>query len=132
MRFDLVLVVSGSRYLSGSKHRDTVFASLEECLKQHEIDRVFVGDARGADMFVAQYCEKHEVNYETFHANWTEYGNRAGPMRNERMVSTALEESRKTIGLCFPKVGSTNKGTLHCMSVMNLKNVPMSAVWCDE
>lgn len=71
--------------------------------------------ATGADAAAAHWYEVAgqdlgciEVRYP---ADWEQYGRRAGPIRNERMV----KEARADLALAFPLPGG--KGTQHTMEL---------------
>ena len=45
-----------------------------------------VGDAPGGDAAVRQWCEGLGVSHRVFYADWNQYGNAAGPIRNREML----------------------------------------------
>lgn len=55
------------------------------------------GAARGADTLAQMWATRQRIPTEQYPANWDVYGNRAGPIRNQRMLS----ESRPDIVVAF-------------------------------
>lgn len=50
----------------------------------HEVS-IVCGMARGADALGLRFAIEHQVFFYEFPADWTRYGNRAGPIRNRQM-----------------------------------------------
>ncbi len=107
----MIYLFSGSRDF----HDYQVF---QKCLNDKNIvltfsDKVIVGDAKGLDSMVREYCEKHSIPYQVFKADWNKYGNSAGPIRNQAMIDSIPQESKNAVrGLFF--IHPSSKGTVHC------------------
>lgn len=52
-------------------------------------DMVVTGDAEGADAFAREFAASMKKDIIVFKARWDEYGIRAGPMRNQKIVDAA-------------------------------------------
>lgn len=70
---------------------------------------IISGCARGADTLAIRYAEKYNDPLERYPAKWHQYGNRAGPIRNQQM----LDEGKPDIVVACP--GGT--GTAHMVSI---------------
>lgn len=84
-----------------------------------------VGDNKsGLDYIVDRWMTEHfkKTQQKTFHANWSKYGNAAGPIRNHKMV-----DSGGDICIAFPDDDS--KGTMDCAKYAYSKNIK---VWFPE
>jgi hypothetical protein len=60
--------------------------------------RIIHGDARGADRMAAAWGKEHAAEVEAFPADWTKYGNAAGPLRNQAM----LDVGKPDVVIAFP------------------------------
>jgi hypothetical protein len=58
----------------------------EEFEWKHRITEIVSGKAKGIDNLGEQLGDKLGIHVEPFPANWDEYGNRAGPLRNSDMA----------------------------------------------
>ena len=74
-----VLVCGGRDY----DDRDRVFSELDAL---QPIRMVIHGNARGADTLAQAWCLSRRVQAAACPAQWSKYGKRAGPMRNEAML----------------------------------------------
>lgn len=63
------------------------------------------GGAKGADLLADQWAVVNWAGLEEYKAEWDKYGNRAGPIRNQRM----LDEGKPQLVVAFPTPNS--KGT---------------------
>lgn len=59
---------------------------LNRTLEQIEIDTIIHGMARGADTLGGEYAKENNIPVLEFPALWSEYGKRAGPIRNAQML----------------------------------------------
>ena len=105
------LLVSGSRYLNNyeffSKAMDTV------CTKNTSI---IVGDCpTGADAMALKYAKENNYLYTVYNADWKQYGEAAGPIRNRNMI----DDGRPTRGIFFRAKDS--KGTADCLNYAKKK-----------
>ena len=83
----------------------------------------------GADRYANEWgFTQPSVEVVPFPADWTRYGDDAGPIRNELMVKTALQRvgARHIQGLAFPEPGS--RGTYNCRRIM-LENDIVVDTW---
>ena len=70
---------------------------------------VIVGDATGADAMVEATAKERRVPFEVYYANWTRFGNRAGPIRNQQLVDRVVEVRKDGPAYCVWFMGE--KGT---------------------
>jgi len=75
------------------------------------ISMIIEGGATGADTLARYWAKHNKVECKTYHAKWTDYGKRAGTIRNELM----LKEHPDIDGvIAFPTGGP---GTGHMMRI---------------
>lgn len=74
------VLVCGGRNFTDSKR---VFETLDAYEK---IDEIIHGGARGADTLAGDWAQHNGVEETRVLAQWTKYGNRAGPIRNREML----------------------------------------------
>lgn len=77
------IIVSGSRGITDYRF---IKEAIESSPWFGAIDHVFVGDAKGVDSLVVQWCKENGIGYTIFKADWKAYGRGAGPLRNSEMV----------------------------------------------
>lgn len=58
---------------------------------------ILQGGASGADMAARLWANEH-ANSEEYRADWRRFGNRAGPIRNQRM----LDDGKPDLVIAFP------------------------------
>lgn len=101
----LTVLFSGSRkFRKIYMIRDVIL----EALSEYEDDRdiVFVhGGAHGVDWTAGFWAGLFEIETRVYPADWNQYGNRAGPIRNQQM----LDEEDVDLVLAFP--GPNSIGT---------------------
>lgn len=76
----IVLVTGGRDYADKKK----VYETLDSL---GPITKIIHGAARGADSLANQYAEDRSIPCSKYPANWTKYGNAAGPIRNSEMLT---------------------------------------------
>lgn len=88
--------------------------------------QVFVGDAKGADEMVRDWCKSSGVKYTVFNAQWDMHGKPAGPIRNQVMVDAAIHiaPKGKVAGVAFPG----GSGTDHCKTYMEKRGLKVHEV----
>jgi len=74
-----ILVCGGRNY----RDWDTLVAQLDTL---QPISCIVNGGAGGADEMAADYAHERSIMCYTHHAKWSEYGRRAGPVRNRQML----------------------------------------------
>ena len=75
------------------------------CDERGEPDHVITGGARGADTLGWKWAQAKHIKFSIEFADWTQYGNRAGPIRNMAM----LTKYKPDLVIAFPG----GKGTAH-------------------
>lgn len=111
-----IAVVTGSRKELTKESVDIILNALSE----HDPDLIIHGDcSTGVDAFVKETCRFWGPVQIPMSALWTEFGKRAGPIRNADMAEI-LKIFRiyghETICIGFP-LGDEWSGTRHCMRV---------------
>lgn len=53
---------------------------------KYGISFIISGGARGTDSLAERYAKENEISYTVFVAEWSKYGNGAGPIRNKKIV----------------------------------------------
>ncbi|MBO9380816.1 DUF2493 domain-containing protein [Sphingomonas histidinilytica] len=62
------------------------------------ITEVIHGGAAGADSLANSWASSNRLPVQIFRADWKRFGNRAGPIRNQRM----LDEGKPDLVVAFP------------------------------
>jgi len=106
--------------IAGSRNFNNYELLKEKCdyyLKNKQADEVIIvsGTARGADQLGERYARERGLQIESYPANWTKYGKRAGYLRNQEMANVAD-------GLIAFWDGKS-RGTKHMIDIMNEKDV---------
>ena len=87
--------------------------------EKHGISVVIEGDADGADRLAKRWAIMMGIPVETYPADWSGLGRRAGPIRNRRM----LDEGKPDAVVAFPG----GDGTRDMVNVARNKGVPVWA-----
>ena len=102
----MIIAISGCRNYN---NYNTIKEYLDNNIKNIDNLIIHVGDAKGVDKLVIQYCKNNNIEYKIFYANWNKYGKPAGPIRNIEMI----KNSQKLIA--FPSEES--KGTISSINI---------------
>lgn len=93
---------TGTRVLvcGGRAYHDltTVFEVLDTLDKEYKFSVLISGCASGADLCGLLWANKNKVEVLTFPAKWKQYGDAAGPIRNQLM----LDEGKPDLVVAFP------------------------------
>lgn len=109
------VLVCGSRHFNDKELMDDV-------LNKFTITEIIHGAARGADRMAGVYAERQGIPVHIFPANWDKYGNAAGPIRNQQMLTEGKPE--KVIAFLAPD----SRGTKHMISISQKAGVPVEIV----
>ena len=103
------LIVTGSRDWTDCK---LLFATLDNLTSKLDRKRlmVHVGDARGVDSLVRQWCFERRIAMKVFHADWDTHRKAAGFIRNREMIEAA---GPKAVCVAFHK--NNSPGTADCI-----------------
>jgi len=74
--------------------------------EKHGITTVIEGDACGVDRMAGYWARSSKIENLKFPADWREYGNDAGPIRNQQMI----DEGNPDVVIAFP--GSKGTGDM--------------------
>lgn len=85
---------------------DFVYDTLDFASGYYNVHKILIGDAKGADYMVTQWCISAMMPHEVFRADWKTHGKAAGPIRNQVM----LDEHPEYL-LAFPG----GVGTMDCV-----------------
>lgn len=121
-----VLVCGGRNY----NNKDKVYETLNELKRIHDnISQVMItkptfkiiqGGAKGADYLAHIWAKENKIQQEQYDADWKLYGKRAGPIRNELMI---------TLGNPNLVVAFTGgEGTKNMISLANKYNIPVEMI----
>lgn len=100
------VLVCGGR---GFEDYDFLAEKLDAVHAEVPIGAVIHGAARGADVLAGRWAAERSVTADAYVAEWAELGSKAGPIRNERMLS----EGRPDLVIAFPG----RRGTAHMMVI---------------
>lgn len=78
---------------------------------------IIQGEAKGADYLAKTWAKNYGVKYESYPADWTKYGKRAGYIRNHQM----LVEGKPDLVIAFPG----GKGTEMMIKLAEAAGVPV-------
>ncbi len=89
-----VLVCGGRDYGLVLELRET----LDKLHAETPVALLIEGGATGADSLAREWSYLRRVPAQTFRANWSKHGTRAGPIRNQQM----LDEGKPDMVVAFP------------------------------
>jgi len=113
------VLVTGGRFW---KNKDITFSFLDKIHELLTITTLIHGDAKGADRLCRDWAIEKEIEVETYPADWKQYGNKAGPIRNQQM----LDQSHPDLLVAFR--GST--GTAHMKRIA--KKAGLEIIECNS
>ena len=87
-----------------------------------EIDAIVSGGARGADTLAEKYANEHHIKTIIFPAEWDKYGNRAGFLRDEKIVKSSDVVVAFWDGKSKGTQHTINLGHKHGKKVIVIKN----------
>ncbi len=90
--------------------------TLDAIHARKEITCVVHGGASGADTLAKEWAVTHLVPHKEYMAEWSKFGNRAGPLRNARMLD---ENPDIKCVLSFPG----GFGTANCVTLAKSRKV---------
>lgn len=108
------LLVAGSRNVSD---KDFVFKCIDKVYHKYKFKNIVVGDSKGVGKVAKQYADEKEFGIECFKADWNIYGQKAGEIRNTKMVKE-LEIDDKGIAIWDGK----SKDALDCINKLKKEN----------
>jgi len=80
------LIIAGGRDYNPRPEDERI---ITDVVKRLGVTEIISGGARGADAMGENYAKAMGIPLRVFPANWNKYGKKAGPIRNEKMASTA-------------------------------------------
>jgi hypothetical protein len=106
--------------IAGSRCSYIPNISIWRSITSNDIDvtEIVSGGASGVDSCAIYYANEYNIPYRVFLADWTKYGQAAGPIRNKQMAEYA------DILIAFPG----GRGTANMISQMKLLNKPIYEV----
>jgi len=130
----MLIVFTGTREKKVEDHGiDIINQAADEALgymAYEEVSKVWSGGARGVDFLAVRWCEYYLLDYDIEQADWGLYGNKAGPIRNGKMLDLARLHSIDT-GLeliCIGIPGPSSRGTWDCITQAKDKGI-RTHVW---
>lgn len=119
------LLVTGSRHWAD---RDKVFEVLDEVYdRKGPLVVVHGACPSGADHYAKRWVRSRrrvlqwQVDEDPHPANWRQYGDGAGPIRNQEMVDTGAD-------LCLAFLTAESKGTYDCIARARRAGIPVEVV----
>lgn len=109
------ICVNGSRTFTDYKLLDSVLRRYIP-LGSEKNYKLILGGARGADRLAESWAIKNKVSFEVYLADWKEFGNRAGALRNIEM----LKVSKALISFW----DGQSKGTKQAIEYAKQNNIP--------
>jgi hypothetical protein len=111
------LLVCGSRDWNDHKF---IYQALDILHKETPVNLVIHGAAKGADEYGRRWAFINKVQDLPFPANWKEYGNSAGPLRNRQM----LTEGKPTQVFAFQL--NKSRGTQDMINIARDAGIPVA------
>lgn len=108
------LIIAGSRTAT---MEDVCLAFIDSGIDIGDVDEIVSGAAPGADSWGEKLAKVFDIKVKRFPANWAEYGNRAGPLRNQEMADYGDQ-----LLLCWDGVSSGSKDMLKRAKAKGLPN----------
>ena len=112
-----IAVTGGRNY----KNENRVYTVLSNAFSVYG-DRMYliIGDCRtGLDAIAKEWAQNLGVEHKIYVAEWSKYGNIAGPIRNEEMIKAGPK-----FLIAFPG----GAGTYNCISIAEHNNIPVIKV----
>ena len=78
------VIVAGSRHI---KSAAVVYRAIR--MSEFNITQIVSGGCRGVDRFAEYFAKEYGIDLRVFPADWKQYGNKAGPIRNSEMAQYA-------------------------------------------
>ena len=78
------IVIAGCRDFTDYEKASAFITQCLEFLEESPV--ILCGGCRGADRLGERYAMEHRLPIEYYPADWKQFGNLAGPMRNETMA----------------------------------------------
>lgn len=92
--------------------------TLDSLKRKHPNMHIVTGGATGADAAALAWAMRNEVSFEGYPANWSKWGDAAGPQRNTYMVALGADAV-----VAFPG----GSGTAHMIRIAEKAGIK---VWC--
>lgn len=112
-----VLICGGRDYID-AEYLDNF---LDDLHVRYKFTQVIHGAQRGADLLADAWAKLRKIDRRPFPADWTKYGNAAGPIRNSQM----LKQGKPDLVVAFPG----DKGTADMMAKAKKAHVPV--IWVE-
>lgn len=90
-----------------------VTSNLNNLYTAFNVNCLIAGGAKGVDTIAEAWADEMGIEKQIFHAEWSKYQRRAGPIRNQRM----LDEGKPDAVIAFPG----GKGTDHMWRIASLE-----------
>ena len=110
------VIVCGGRNFSDQQKINKILAEYI-----HPYSMIIHGGASGADSLAEKWAKKNGVHTAIVNARWENFGHKAGPMRNRKMLSLNPD-------LCIAFPGG--KGTKHMVSLC--KDLEIEVIEVDQ
>lgn len=120
-----ILVVTGSREANVVECERHIY----EFLKSNSTNEIWEGGCEtGADLAARNVRLTRNIKPRTFHADWDTHGDKAGPLRNNRMIHCAslAAKDRDVVVLALLAFGVENRGTYDCISNAMTQKLPLN------
>lgn len=111
------IIVCGSRdWTDEEKIRQRLAILPKDCI-------IIEGECRGADMTARDIAKSLGLEVLPFPADWTTYGDSAGPRRNIQMLAQDPD-----LVIAFHDDVNSSKGTKHMIKIAKAKGVPIEII----
>lgn len=112
------VIIAGS--ISVKENDPNLFVKVSRILQTIDYVEIVSGTCKGGDKFGEWFAEQCSIPVTKFPANWSEYGKRAGYIRNKQMAEYATH----LIAIWDGK----SKGTKHMIDLANAIGMPVRVI----
>ncbi|MBP3914464.1 SLOG family protein [Clostridium sp.] len=136
------IIISGSKLFDDYKLFSNKFIKILKDIESDVADKkiglsdieIFTGCSKGTDKLARQFAENNNIQLKVFHAEWNILGKAAGDVRNEKMISHAINSNDNSVlvvfwdGMCkdsekFIKLGHKNNIKVYTENVSSNINI---------
>lgn len=122
------IIVNGSRDFNNYTYLRLI---LKEYIMTNRINpeliEIISGGAKGADTLAIKFAKEYNLNYKVVNADWNKYGKRAGIIRNNDMLTYAINNPND-IAILISFWNGTSKGTKHMIDISNDKGIIVKVI----
>ena len=115
---NMFLCISGYRNFNDY----TVFKeSLDKFIADNGMPEVlYFGECQGVDKMALKYAKENEIPYKIYYADWKTHGLKAGPLRNQEMITISTH--------LWAFLSKDSKGTKNAINLAKKQNLNVTVI----